>query len=99
MMRLLILLPAVAACAPVPISPERAARACQAEARQADGIFGSVGAGISNRGPRATGNITITNRVLNPQTPEDFVAECISRRVEGRPEPTTFGISVGDRIR
>ena len=98
MIRLLLLLPlGLMACAPVPLTPEKAARQCRAEAGQADGISGSVGAGISNRGPVGTGSITITNRVFNPQTEAEFVAECIARRLEGRPEPTTFGITAGRR--
>ncbi|WP_179378247.1 hypothetical protein [Jannaschia marina] len=90
----LCLLPLLAACDPVPVSPERAERLCRAEVGQADGVSGSIGAGVSNDGPRARGGITITNRVFNPQTEEEFLAECIARRVEGRPEPTTFGVSV-----
>ncbi|MCK0168143.1 hypothetical protein MWU52_11315 [Jannaschia sp. S6380] len=99
MIRRLALLPLLAACDPSPMTPDRAARACQAEVRQADGISGNVGAGVSNDGPVATGNITITNRVLNPQAPEDFLADCIARRTAGRPAPTTFGISLGDSRR
>ncbi len=95
---MLFLLPLVAtACAPVPMTPERAARQCRAEASQADGISGSVGAGVSNRGSFGTGSITVTNRVFNPQTEGEFVADCIARRMEGRPEPTTFGVSIGGR--
>lgn len=99
MIRLLpiLVVPLAVACAPVPMTPERAARECRADASQADGIFGSVGVGVSNRGPVGDGSITITNRVFNPQSEEEFVAECIARRMEGRPEPTTFGVSVGSR--
>ncbi|CTQ48996.1 hypothetical protein [Jannaschia donghaensis] len=97
MIRALILLPLLAACAPVPMTPERAARECRANVGQADGTSGSVGAGISNNGPVSTGNITITNRVFNPQSETEFLAACIARKMEGRPEPTTFGISAGSR--
>ena len=51
MMRVLILLPLLAACAPVPLTIEKATRQCRAEVGQADGVSGSIGAGISNRGP------------------------------------------------
>lgn len=95
MIRFLVLLPFLASCAPVPMTPEKAARQCRAEVGQADGISGSIGAGVSNRGAVGTGNITITNRVLNPQSEADFLADCIARRVDGRPEPTTFGVSLG----
>ncbi|SDZ42609.1 hypothetical protein SAMN05444004_11430 [Jannaschia faecimaris] len=97
MIRALILLPLLAACAPVPMTPEKAARLCRAEIGQADGISGSVGAGVSNGGPVARGSITVTNRVLNPQTEAEFLEDCIARRVAGKPEPTTFGVSIGRR--
>lgn len=94
----LLFLPLLAvACAPVPLGPEEAARQCRAEAGLADGISGSIGAGVSNRGPVGTGSITVTNRVLNPQTEAEFISECMRRKVDGRPPPTTFGISAGRR--
>lgn len=98
MMRLLALLPVLAACAPVPMTPERAARQCRAEVGQADGISGSIRVGTSNRGPVAGGSIRVTNRIFNPQTEADFLRDCIARRVAGAPEPTTFGINAGGRL-
>ena len=91
----LVLLPLLAAaCAP---SPQSAARRCQANAPLADGIAGSVGVGVSNGGPVRTGSLTVTNRVFNPQSEEQFIADCIERALDGRPEPTTFGASSGER--
>ncbi|MEL6587328.1 MAG: hypothetical protein AAFY65_13745 [Pseudomonadota bacterium] len=77
------------------MTPDRAERLCQQEVRQADGVSGSVGIGVGTGGARGKGEITVTNRILNPQSPEEFLADCIARRVAGRPEPTTFGITVG----
>ncbi|MGB3408904.1 MAG: hypothetical protein WBA67_15590 [Jannaschia sp.] len=98
MIRGIVLLPLlVIACAPVPMSAERAQELCSRELRQADGVSGSIGVGIGSGGARARGGITVTNRVLNPQTPEDFLADCIARRVAGKPAPATFGLTVGGR--
>lgn len=98
MVRLLLLLPLLAACAPVPMTVERATRECRANVGQADGVSGSVGAGVSNHGAVGRGSITVTNRVFNPQSEEDFLADCIARRLEGGPNPTTFGVSIGGLI-
>lgn len=97
MIRALALLPCLLACAPVPVTPERADRLCRAEVAQADGVSGSVGAGIGSGGPVASGRVTITNRILNPQPEEDFLADCIARRTSGAPAPTTVGITLGGR--
>jgi len=83
------------ACTPVPMTPERAEQLCRDEVRQADGVSGTVGVGIGTGGPKAKGSITVTDRVLNPQTEEEFLAECIARRVEGKPAPTRVGITIG----
>ncbi len=85
----------VAACAPVPMTPERAERLCREDAGLADGVQGRVGVGIGTGGGRAKGSITVTDRVFNPQSEEDFLRDCIDRRLAGEPQPTTFGITVG----
>ena len=79
------------------MTPERAEALCREEVGQADGVSGRVGVGIGTGGPKAKGSITVTNRVLNPQSEEEFFAECIDRRLAGRPAPTTFGITIGGR--
>jgi len=86
------------ACAPVPVSLERADALCRDELREADGVTGNVGVGVGTGGVRAGGSVTVDSRVLNPQTEEEFLAECISRRVNGEPAPTRFGITLGGRI-
>ena len=99
MIRALFLLPLLAGCAPVPMTPERATRTCLAEIGQADGVSGSVGVGIGSTGPSTEGTVTVTNRVLAPQTESEFLSDCVARRVSGAPEPTVYGITVGDRRR
>ncbi|MEP3346563.1 MAG: hypothetical protein ABJN34_16040 [Litoreibacter sp.] len=85
----------LAACAPVPVSPERAAQLCRDEVGLADGVQGYVGVGAGTGGGKAKGSITVTDRVFNPQSPDEALAACIDRRVSGAPQPTTFGITVG----
>lgn len=89
---------AVAACAPVPMTPERAERLCREEARTADGVAGTVGVGVGSRGARGKAGITITNRIFNPQSEAEFMAECIDLRLAGRPAPTTAGITIGGSL-
>ena len=95
MIRFLALLPLLLACAPVPMSPERAEQLCRQDLAQADGVSGRVGVGIGTGGAKARGGITVTNQVFNPQSEEAFLKDCIARKVAGEPEPTRFGISVG----
>ena len=96
---LVILVPALAAaCAPAPMSRERAEMLCREEAGLADGVQGRVGVGISSDGPGGRAGITVTNRVLDPQTEAEFLAECIARRMAGEPQPTTFGVNIDRRF-
>lgn len=88
----------ISACAPVPVTRERAQALCLGEVRDADGVSGYAGVGIGSSGGRAKGGIRVTNRVFNPQTEEEFLADCVARRLEGRPAPTQFGITLGGEI-
>ncbi|WP_371156350.1 hypothetical protein [Jannaschia sp. 2305UL9-9] len=88
---------ATAACAPPPVSAERAARLCQNEAEQSDGISGRVGVGIGTGGPSARAGITITDAIFNPRTRDEALANCIQRRTTGGRTPTTVGITLGGR--
>lgn len=85
----------LAACAPRPMTLDRAERTCREEARLADGVAGTVGIGVGTGGPRAKAGITLTNRVFNPQSEEDFVADCVDRLMSGQGKPTTVGVTVG----
>ena len=99
MIRMLVCItPVLAACAPQPMTPERAERLCREEAGLADGVQGTVGIGLGTGGPSGKAGITITNRVFNPQTEQEFMAECIARRMAGRPRPTTAGITLGGSL-
>ena len=86
---------AATACAPVPMTYERAEALCREDIRGADGVSGNVGIGVGSGGGRAKGSITIDNRVFNPQSQDDYLADCIARRVNGEPQPTQFGITIG----
>ena len=83
------------ACAPVPVTRERAEQLCRDEAGLADGVQGRVGIGIGTGGPRVGAGIIITDRVFGPQTEEEFLEECIERRMAGNPAPTRTGITIG----
>ena len=76
---------------------ERADALCREELPRADGVSGTVGVGVGTGGPRAGGSVTIDNRVFNPQSEEEFLAECIARRMNGEPQPPRFGITLGGR--
>ena len=90
--------PLLAACAPDPMTLERADRLCREEAGLADGVQGYVGIGIGSDGPAGKGRITITNRVFDPQSEQEFMAECVARRMSGKPKPTTFGVNLGGKL-
>lgn len=94
-MRGLALLLLLAACAPVPVSPERAAQLCREEVGLADGVRGHVGVGVGTGGGKAKGSITVTDKIFNPQSADQAFEDCVARRVNGEPQPTTFGITVG----
>ncbi len=83
------------ACAPTPMTADRAERLCREEADLADGVRGTVGIGVGSGGPRTKAGITITNRIFDPQSEADFIADCVARRMAGRPPPTTAGLTVG----
>ncbi len=85
----------LAACAPQPMTVERAERQCREELPLADGVSGNVGIGVGTGGVRTRTGITVTNAILNPQSDREFMAECIDRVMEGRPRPARFGITLG----
>ena len=85
-------------CAPVPMTEERATRLCLEEAGLADGVGGTLGVGVGSSGATAKAGITLTNRILDPQTREEFMADCVARRLAGRPAPATVGITIGGSL-
>lgn len=94
-MRWAALFLALAACAPVPVSPQRAAELCREEVGLADGVQGHVGVGVGTGGGKARGSITVADKVFRPQSPDQAFEACVDRRVNGKPQPTTFGITIG----
>ena len=90
--------PLAMACAPVPMSLERAETLCREEAGLADGVEGHVGIGVGSEGPAGKAGITVTNRILDPQTEAEFIADCVARRMAGEPKPTTVGVTIGGRF-
>jgi hypothetical protein len=74
---------------------ERAERICREDAGLADGFAGNVGVGIGSGGVKGKGSITVTNKILNPQSESEFMRECVTRVLNGERRPATFGITVG----
>ena len=78
MRRLLLLVPLLAACGPM--SPEAAARTCEARARAATGPTGEIYMGISNTGPRVGGSIGITSDYVRGRDPYLLYDQCVRAR-------------------
>ena len=83
-MRLILLilgLLAVAACSPVPLSPERAADICEAQARAAQGPTGRIAIGTnSNTGQFTNAEIGISGDYLAGRDPVDVYTQCVIAR-------------------
>lgn len=88
-MRLILLsfgLLALAACDPVPISPERAADICEAQARAAQGPTGRVSIGTnSNSGPFTSAEIGISGDYLAGRDPVEVYTQCVIARTGAGP--------------
>ena len=83
------------ACAAQPMTRERAARLCADEARQADGISGSIGVGGGSEGPVAGGRLMITSAILDPQSEAEALGACIARRLAGGGDaPPRSGLTI-----
>ena len=83
------------ACAPVPMTPERAERICREDAGLADGFGGRAEVGVGTGGARAGGSITVTNAILNPQSEAEYMRDCVERLLAGERRPATIGITIG----
>jgi hypothetical protein len=77
----------LAGCAAQPMTRERAARLCADEARQADGISGSIGVGAGSEGAAAGGRLVITSAILDPQSEAEALERCIEARMAGTWRP------------
>ncbi len=87
------LAPASACAAPAPMTPERAERLCAEQVGLADGFAGAVEVGIGDGGTRTGASITLSERIFNPQTDREFMADCVERRLEGKPAMTEVNVS------
>lgn len=90
MTRSLLLLPAaaalLAACEPVPMSPERAAALCEERARAAQGPTGSVTIGAnSEEGPFAGAEIGLSADYLSGRDPLEVYERCVIDRTGALP--------------
>ncbi|SMX39157.1 hypothetical protein [Octadecabacter ascidiaceicola] len=85
-MRAAALLFALAACAPVPVTPERAAEICEEKARAAQGPTGSVTVGTnSNTGGFGGVEIGVSSDFLAGRDPLEVYNECIFDRTGASP--------------
>lgn len=76
----------LAACTPVPISPERAAAICEAQARAAQGPTGRVSIGTnSNTGPFTNAEIGISGDYLAGRDPVEVYTQCVIARTGAGP--------------
>jgi hypothetical protein len=74
------------ACAPVPISPERAAEICEQKARDAQGPTGSVTIGTnSNDGAFASASIGVNTDFLRGLDPLEVYENCVFERTGAAP--------------
>lgn len=89
---------ALVACGPQPVTRASAERLCAQEAREADGISGTIGVGGGSNGPFAGGSISINSNIANPRTEADALESCVNRRLNGDTGPAQrprFSISLG----
>jgi len=85
-MRLALPFLALAACTPVPVSPERAAEICEEKARAAQGPTGRVTVGTnSSTGGFGAVEIGVTSDFLRGLDPVDVYEECVYNRTGNAP--------------
>jgi hypothetical protein len=84
-----ILLPAallLAACEPVPLDPERAARLCEERAQAAQGPTGSITLGAnSDDGFFSGAEIGLSGDFLTGRDPQEVYRECVIARTGALP--------------
>lgn len=85
-MRAAVLLLALAACTPVPVSPERAAEICEVKARAAQGPTGSVTVGTnSNSGGFGGVEIGVSSDFIAGRDPLEVYSQCVFDRTGASP--------------
>jgi hypothetical protein len=76
----------MAACAPVPVDPERVAQQCEARAQAAQGPTGSVSIGVNSRsGPSVGAAIGVTGDFLAGRDPMQVYESCVFQRTGQAP--------------
>jgi hypothetical protein len=76
----------LAACAPVPVDPERVAQQCEERARAAQGPTGSVTLGVNSRsGPSVGAAIGVTGDFLAGRDPMQVYESCVFQRTGQAP--------------
>jgi hypothetical protein len=79
-------LAALAACAPVPVDPERVAQECEERARAAQGPTGTLTIGANSRsGPSLEGSIGVTGDFLAGRDPLQVYSSCVYQRTGQAP--------------
>ncbi len=74
------------------INVKNAEEQCAAEADLSDGFRGEARAGVGTDGPSGGLRLTVTNRVFNPQSPEDFYDNCVFRKSGQGPTRTLASV-------
>lgn len=69
----------LAACSGL-MSVTAAEEACAAQSDLSDGFRGEVRGGVGTDGPGGGLRLTVTDRVFNPVSPEDFYDNCVFQR-------------------
>ena len=69
-------------------SVRNAEEACAKDADLSDGFRGQVRAGIGTNGPSGGLRITVSDRIFNPTTPEEFYDNCVFQRSGQAPTRT-----------
>jgi hypothetical protein len=81
-----MVLAALAACAPVPVDPERVAQECEERARAAQGPTGTLTIGTNSRsGPSVGGSIGVTGDFLAGRDPLQVYSSCVYQRTGQAP--------------
>lgn len=81
-----ILAVAMAACEPVPMSGEQAARACEERARAAQAPTGSVTIGVNSRsGPQLGASVGVTSDFLRGRDPMQVYESCVFQKTGQAP--------------
>jgi hypothetical protein len=81
-----LFLAGVAACAPVPVDPERVAQQCEERARAAQGPTGSVTIGANSRsGPSVGASVGVTGDFLAGRDPMQVYESCVFQRTGQAP--------------